>query len=602
MKTPIILLAVLAIVAGSCGGRAKEAKEAQTENTPDDGTKQMTMTTSKEGLVEIRLAGTGTAVINWGDGTPNDTVPIVPYNTKAFPYIYTTSGARTITITGDSITTLYCDNNQLTALDVSKNTKLTNLYCSGNQLTTLDVSKNTYLRELYCGGNRLTVLDVRNNTALKHFSCGYNQLATLDVSKNTELISVSCYNNQLTALDVRNNTVLGDLWCSNNQLTALDVSKNTAIRYLYCNNNQLTAAALDALFETLPEAEEDERKINIGYNPGTDACNRDIATGKGWIVDVDWGKQSVSSQVEGVLFSEIRPNETLQLNTVYTDTVEYDGYRRYSDHTAISALMYSGREAELICNDINQMASVLKWERGDIIEVQWKIDTLRTDDDKALREHIVKITKLQDACPVLSYKRRYPPVSPEVVAAIAPVIKKWTKFYNIDFSQARLVDSSENVCFLCPPDTTSLYYLEFLKKHDTEKRMDVDYSPDKQRYVDLGISVGIHYDEDDKKYYFIGWDDCQAIYLTDRKQKQHDMILWFGTSTFAEAVFWKSNDVFMVTGYTDTGYDMGAHFVYVFDIKNQTINRYQIIITEENHKEEGYMNAVYLKEKGIFAE
>ena len=35
--------------------------------------------------------------------------------------------------------------NQLTTLDVSKNTALTDLDCDNNQLTTLDVSKNTAL-------------------------------------------------------------------------------------------------------------------------------------------------------------------------------------------------------------------------------------------------------------------------------------------------------------------------------------------------------------------------------------------------------------------------------------------------------------------------
>ena len=42
-----------------------------------------------------------------------------------------------------SLTTLKCYNNQLTELDVSKNTKLENLQCYNNHLSSLDVSKNT---------------------------------------------------------------------------------------------------------------------------------------------------------------------------------------------------------------------------------------------------------------------------------------------------------------------------------------------------------------------------------------------------------------------------------------------------------------------------
>ena len=135
-----------------------------------------------------------------------------------------------------SLNNLWCAENKLTALDVSKNTALTDLYCSRNQLTTLDVSKNTALTDLDCGYNQLTTLDVSKNTALTYLSCGYNQLTTLDVSKNTALTYLSCCNNQLTTLDVSKNTALTKLSCDNNQLTSLDVS-NTDMDDLNCYDN-----------------------------------------------------------------------------------------------------------------------------------------------------------------------------------------------------------------------------------------------------------------------------------------------------------------------------------------------------------------------------
>ena len=139
-----------------------------------------------------------------------------------------------------ALRSLSCGRNQLTALDVSKNTALTYLHCSYNQLTSLDVSKNTALTYLDCWGNSLTKLDVSKNTALTYLDCGYNQLTALDVSKNTALTYLSCSYNQLTTLDVSKNTALTDLLCHNNQLTTLDVSKNTALTRLRCHNNQLT--------------------------------------------------------------------------------------------------------------------------------------------------------------------------------------------------------------------------------------------------------------------------------------------------------------------------------------------------------------------------
>ena len=154
---------------------------------------------------------------------------------------------------------LVCSFNNLTELDVSKNTKLSYLKCSNNKLTTLDISKNAKLVYLNCSDNKLTSLNV-SNMALISLNCSYNGLTSLDVS-NTAIgmldnghdesdedgvvwydsyWELDCSNNKLTSLDVSKNTALASLYCSNNELTTLDVSKNTALASLYCSNNELT--------------------------------------------------------------------------------------------------------------------------------------------------------------------------------------------------------------------------------------------------------------------------------------------------------------------------------------------------------------------------
>ena len=140
---------------------------------------------------------------------------------------------------------LDCSYNQLTSLDLSKNTALTELCCYENQLTSLDLSKNTALKSLDCGYNQLTSLDLSKNTALKSLLCGYNQLTSLDLSNNTALEELWCENNQLTSLDLSNNTALEELWCENNQLTFLDLSNNTALTSLVCSGNPLTKIILN---------------------------------------------------------------------------------------------------------------------------------------------------------------------------------------------------------------------------------------------------------------------------------------------------------------------------------------------------------------------
>ena len=192
-----------------------------------------------------------------------------------------------------ALETLKCWDNELTGLDLSKNTKLTSLSCSENELTALDVSKNTELTRLYCRSNRLAALDVTQNknleeldcesdsllsymkltkldvsqnkalkklncygvkmkelnvsgcTALEKLDCGGNQLTALDVSQNTKLTFLDCASNQLTSLDVSKNPELKDLYCRNNFLAELDVSKNLELKSISCGKNGLTSLDLD---------------------------------------------------------------------------------------------------------------------------------------------------------------------------------------------------------------------------------------------------------------------------------------------------------------------------------------------------------------------
>ncbi|QOG02972.1 LamG-like jellyroll fold domain-containing protein [Flavobacterium sp. MDT1-60] len=139
-----------------------------------------------------------------------------------------------------ALTTLDCNNNKITSLDVSNNIALLNLSCYSNQLTALDVKVNTALTKLDSGSNKYTALDVSSNTALTFLGCNTSQLTSLDVSKNTALNLLDCRENKLTQLDVSKINTLTELYCQSNQLTNLDISKNKALEFLNCSKNQLT--------------------------------------------------------------------------------------------------------------------------------------------------------------------------------------------------------------------------------------------------------------------------------------------------------------------------------------------------------------------------
>ena len=161
-----------------------------------------------------------------------------------------------------NLVTLYCYNDKLTTLDLSKNTKLQDVRCNSNNLETLNVSECTNLIRLDCYWNSLTTLDVSQNTALQTLKCNNNkqlqtlnlngaaalqtldcsndkQLTTLDVSQNAKLQTLDCYSSGLTTLNLNGAEALQTLNCNSSHLTQLDVSHNPELVKIDCGLNQL---------------------------------------------------------------------------------------------------------------------------------------------------------------------------------------------------------------------------------------------------------------------------------------------------------------------------------------------------------------------------
>ncbi|HBZ65073.1 MAG TPA: hypothetical protein DEO89_11030 [Lachnospiraceae bacterium] len=142
---------------------------------------------------------------------------------------------------------LDCGNNPLTSLDVSQNTKLTEMYCyNAAQLTALDVSNKPNLTTLQCFSNSLASLNISGDTALETLDCRQNNLTSLDIGDSSKLTDLSCSANGITELDLSRNTQLEKLYCANNSLTTLDVSNNLDITSLDCGSNKLTTLELKA--------------------------------------------------------------------------------------------------------------------------------------------------------------------------------------------------------------------------------------------------------------------------------------------------------------------------------------------------------------------
>lgn len=125
------------------------------------------------------------------------------------------------------LTKLECRNSNLSSkpLDLSANTKIEWIDVYGSELTAIDVTKLQNLKHLNVGYNNLTALDLSQNTKLTCLDCYYNTgITSLDLSSLTELDYLHVFGCTLGTLDLSHNTKLTNLQCPKAELTALDVS------------------------------------------------------------------------------------------------------------------------------------------------------------------------------------------------------------------------------------------------------------------------------------------------------------------------------------------------------------------------------------------
>jgi len=178
-----------------------------------DSVSIITMETTKIGKFTMYIAGTGTVSIDWGNGSVIENRNLYAWDENlddlyedifAFVCNYSNASTNSITITGNNITHLLCDENNISALDVSKYADLIYLTCSRNQLSTLNLNNNIALKNLNCCDNQLVDLDISNNINLSTLYCTGNQLTNLDIRKNTNLFVLCC--ESIKMLDINNNS------------------------------------------------------------------------------------------------------------------------------------------------------------------------------------------------------------------------------------------------------------------------------------------------------------------------------------------------------------------------------------------------------------
>ena len=125
-------------------------------------------------------------------------------------------------------------------------------------------------------------------TELKEINCFNNNLTSLDLSRNTKLTSISCGWNRLTSLDVSKNVELKSLWCESNRLTSLKVSNDaTSLWAVVCFDNQIKGEAMSILIKSLPTMTSEYTVLIVHNKEGNEGnvitkSQVKIAKNKGW--------------------------------------------------------------------------------------------------------------------------------------------------------------------------------------------------------------------------------------------------------------------------------------------------------------------------------
>lgn len=256
------------------------------------------MHTEYIGNNRIKLRGTGSTSVDWGEGDVS-TLTLTTGNDSTFFYTYTEP--RDVSINNveniTNIDTYY--GNDITTLHIPKTaTSLENLELKDNLLSSFTIHPEwTNLQYLQLQGNQLTTLNIPGTlTLLYNMFLGYNSLSSLMLNSGlSSLHELNAPNNSLTSISLPSGlTNLSLLILDNNTLTDFVIPADcTALTFLSLINNAITSvSSINNILIKL-----DNSGLSNGYlylNGGTNAipasaglAAKSSLESKGWTVIVN---------------------------------------------------------------------------------------------------------------------------------------------------------------------------------------------------------------------------------------------------------------------------------------------------------------------------
>lgn len=217
-----------------------------------------------------------------------------------------------------NLETLICEDNRLTSLDVSRNTKLVSLNCFGNELTGLDLSNNTSLESLTCGGTpKFGAIDLSNNIALTALAYIGGSMREIDLSHNTELMSLWISTTPLEHLDISDNRELASLTINITDLHTINMNNNDKLQYVNITSDRLISfhGSTDDLSKM---SFDDQRSLTVNVPAGQtsyDLKNIDPLFDPAAMSDISSDPEGIS--FDGTIARGITDN--MQITYTYTE-------------------------------------------------------------------------------------------------------------------------------------------------------------------------------------------------------------------------------------------------------------------------------------------
>jgi uncharacterized repeat protein (TIGR01451 family) len=179
---------------------------AQIVNIPDANFKKKLLEANSTNSIAKNLQGNYFKIDANGDGE----IQLSEAQNVSYLGVYSSSISSLVGIEAFiNITNLYCSNNQLTSLDLSKLTNLTLLDCSNNKLTTLDISAAKKLQFLYCANNQLVFLNIKNGVISLRIMSSYDDMSDVDFNHNPNLKYICCDDGEINTIIANAYTYFG---------------------------------------------------------------------------------------------------------------------------------------------------------------------------------------------------------------------------------------------------------------------------------------------------------------------------------------------------------------------------------------------------------